>query len=198
MRNRAALPIALALASLLAGSSALATTVTNFTGSTLKGATGSLAIDDNLDGTHTVVWSIDLDGFDDASAIATGHTLLTHVAFKAFSSLDDVDLVDPSVGALSYPSNINGNCVASSPAGFVCVTLASPVLATAGGTYSVEFLVTGGVLATDEYSFRGKFGRSTGWVISESAPTGTEIPEPSAALVFGSGLLLVGARLRRR
>jgi hypothetical protein len=196
--KRIAAVVALAVASTLAGGSALATTVTNFTGPSLHGATGSLAITDLGAGSYTVVWSINLDTFDDADAIATGHTLLTHVAFKAFSSIDNVALDDPTVGALNYPSNINGSCAASSPAGFVCVTLANPVLATAGGTFDVTFDVTGGVLAKDEYSFRGKFGPRTGWVISESAPPGSEIPEPSAAIVFGSGLLLVGARLRRR
>jgi hypothetical protein len=163
-----------------------------FDGSSLHGATGELTITDTGPD-YSVVWSIDLTNFDDADAVATGHTLLTHVAFKAFTSISSVELDDPTVGNLAFPSNVsNAGCAASSPAGFVCVTLASPVLATAGGTYDVSFTVVG-VLNEGEVSYRGKFGPRNGWVISESFV----IPEPSAALIFGAGLLLVRTRIRR-
>jgi hypothetical protein len=70
--------------------------------------------------------------------------------------------------------------------------LASPVLATDNQIFSVQFYVTGD-LDLSGSSYRGKYGEGTGWVISEPA-----IPEPSAALVFGIGGLIIGRRAIRR
>lgn len=58
----------------------------------------------------------------------------------------------------------------------------------------IAFLVEGDLDLEGKISYRGKFGPATGWVISED--TGPAIPEPSAALVFGAGLLVLRSRLR--
>jgi hypothetical protein len=163
----------------------------------LHGATGALDIVGS-GSSYTVTWSMDFTGFDDAGAIATGHPYLTDVAFKAFSSISAVSLVDSTLGTLHYPSNVNnasdGCDIDDSPASFVCVVLDPIVDATTDGSFAAVFNVEG-TLATGEYSYRGKFGEADGWVISESGPP---IPEPSAALVFTIGSCLVGARCRRR
>ncbi len=149
------------------------------------------------DGTNSIVtWTIDTTGFDDADAIATNHRYLTDVAFK-ISGVTGVTLVDNSLGSLYYPSNVNqgsdGCDTDGSKAGFACLVLAAPVDATVDQVLSVQFNVTGSLDLRDS-SFRGKYGEGRGWVISESA---APIPEPSTALVFGIGALILGRRVAR-
>lgn len=162
----------------------------------LKGATGYLdfqAIDAD---TTKVVWGMDTSGFHDLAATKTDHTLLTHVAFKV-SGITSAELMDASLGLYSdvFPSSLsNGGCGLGSPSSFVCLTLANPIDATDDQLIEIAFLVEGSLDLDSSISYRGKFGPGTGWVISES--TGPAVPEPSAALVFGLGLLVLRSRLR--
>jgi hypothetical protein len=166
----------------------------------LHGASGSLSVEDLGGGNYKVIWEINTAGFTDAAAISTGHRYLTDVAFK-ISGVTGVSLVDGSLGTLYYESNINSasdGCVTGgSPAGFACVVLDPDIDATVDQIFSVEFMVTGNLDLGSSVAYRGKFGESEGWVISESSG-GPKIPEPSAALVFGVGALVVGSRSRRR
>lgn len=186
-----------ASALLLMGSAVQATTL-NFGGAadpSLKGTTGSLSVTDNGGGNFDVVWSMNFTGYQGS---VSNHPNLTHVAFKAFKSIGTVVLDNPSLGELDWPSNVsNGGC-ADPPqnAKMVCVTLTPAQSATGGGTFSAAFSVTGGVLKTDEWSYRGKFGPGNGWVISESATP--PIPEPTSAAVFALGALIAGGVLHRR
>jgi hypothetical protein len=171
-----------------------------FDGDSLHGSTGSLSITMTGVNTYDVVWTINTTGFDDDGAISTGNTELTHVVFKAFDDISAVSFVSATgitgteTAVPLYPARFNGTC-SEGPSGFVCLTLAAPQDMLADGkTYSYTFSVTG-ILAQDEWSYRGKFGPGTGWVISETAPP---IPEPTSAAVFGLGALIVGAALRRR
>ena len=176
--------------------SGIASAVT-ITGDSLHGATGELIIVDKGD-YSSVTWVIHTAGFDDADAALTGHTYLTDVAFK-IAGMTDVQLIDETLGSLYYASNVNqasdGCDSDGSKAGCACVTLDPMVLATTDQTFSVEFMVWGDLDLNASMSYRGKFGEGTGWVISES--TGTVVPEPSAALVFGIGALIVGRRASR-
>jgi hypothetical protein len=196
MKFRFALCLLLAV-SILAPLSA---TAIQITGDSLHGSTGSLTIIDN-GGNSTVIWSLDTTYFDDADAIATNHTYLTHVAFK-ISGMTSVALTPsiPPVGTLYYPSNINqgsnGCDTNGSNAGFACLTLASPVLATTNQTVSYSFIVGGNLDLSEPLSFRGKYGEGTGWVISETASS--PVPEPSAALLFMAGILVAGRRSLQR
>ena len=183
--------IALAAVLCYAGSAAAIAIV----GDSLHGASGDLAIIDN-GSDYTVIWSIDTTGFDDADAIATGHEYLTDVAFK-ISGMTGVSLVDATVGTLYYPTNINqgtdGCDTDGSSAGFACVSLDPVILATVDQVFSVAFTVEGDLHLSEAVSFRGKYGEGRGWIISENA-----IPEPSAALVFGIGAIILGRRSTRR
>lgn len=165
----------------------------------MHGSTGSLTVEDLGGGNFTVLWSIDFTNFDDADAIATGHEYLTNVGFKAFNKNSIITLDDLSIGTFYYPSNVsNGGCDTSSSASLACVTLNDPgILATGGGTFSVLFNVSNGTLLGEEsWSFRGKYGPDDGWVISENNNC-PPIPEPTAALIFGLGALVVGSASRR-
>jgi len=190
MRRFLTLAVAALFALTFGAFKAQATTI-DYTGSTLHGSTGSLTINDLGGGDFTVLWSIDFTGFvGDAT-----HQYLTNVSFKAFSS-GTISLDDASIGSLYYPSNVNnGGCDISSPSDSACVTLTPKIDATAGGTFSVLFNVSNGTLIDeDSWNFRGKYGDGNGWVISESAPP---VPEPTAALIFGLGALVVGSASRR-
>ncbi len=183
------LPLLAALAFL----TPLSASALSFTGDSLHGSIGELTIVDNGGGYSTVTWSLDTTNFDDADAIATGHTLLTDVAFK-ISGMTSVVLATSSDGVLYYPSNISsGGCnTIISNAGFACLDLEKPVLATYTHTISYSFIV-GGDLDLSDASFRGKYGEDSGWVISENGAS-APVPEPSAALLFMAGILAVGRR----
>lgn len=176
----------------------LSASALSFTGDSLHGSTGELTIVDNGGGSSTVTWSLDTTNFDDADAIATDHTFLTDVAFK-ISGMTSVMLapISSTAGVLYYSSNVNqatdGCDKDGSPAGFACLSLTNPVLATDNQTISYSFIVGGDLDLSEGVSFRGKYGLDTGWIISEknaSAP----VPEPSAALLFMAGILAVGRR----
>ncbi len=196
MTNRVFTGLITLAASLLFASGASAI---SFTGDSLYGSIGELTITDN--GANSIVtWSLDTTGFHDQLAIDTGHILLTDVAFK-ISGMTDVALHDDSadVGTLHFPYNISsasGGCTAKGfRADFACVTLDPAILATTDQVFSVYFLVEGDLNLDEEVSFRGKYGNDDGWVISENS--GSAVPEPSSALVFGLGALVVGMRSTR-
>lgn len=166
----------------------------------LHGASGALTITQSGAGSFDVTWSIDFDGFDVRGAERSGHTLLSDIGFKAFSSisvvsLDSIDWSQSTTGTLIPSGRLsNAGCTGPSRAAFVCVTdLAPDVDATMGGLFEAHFSVEG-ELAMDEWSYRGKFGPENGWVISESS---SPIPEPQAALVYGLGLAVAARRFAR-
>jgi hypothetical protein len=199
-RNRWIALLAGLTVALLAASGAHAMTMV-FGGAddpSLKGTTGSLSITETASaGTYDVVWQMNFDGY---TGSVDDHQYLTHIAFKAFNNVtavsygvDGIDWTSPVDGALAFPSNVNNaGCKDKSDAEMVCVTLDPMVDATQGGIITADFVVTGDLL--EDWSYRGKFGPESGWVISESGSSA--VPEPSAALVFGAGLIAVGCRFR--
>jgi hypothetical protein len=201
-RNRWTSLIAALAVALLAASGAQAMTM-DFGGAddpSLKGTTGSLTITETATaGTFDAAWQMKFDGY---LGSVGNHQYLTHIALKAFNNVtavsygvDGIEWTSPVDGALAFPSNVNnGGCKDDSKASMICVTLDPMVDATQGGTITANFVVTGDLL--DEWSYRGKFGTESGWVISESSSGSSAVPEPSAALVFGAGLIAVGSRFR--
>jgi len=118
----------------LMNSSASALTIT---GDSLHGAVGDLSIT-MIGGDQIVTWSIDTTGFDDADALATGHTYLTHVDFRIHGMTSVTFLngssFDSTIGTLIYPSVLNSGQqnrdADGSPAGFACVVLDPKIMAT--------------------------------------------------------------------
>lgn len=201
---------ALALILAMAGpANALSMTYGGAGDPSLKGTTGSLTIDETSagSGVYTVEWHMDFAGYEGEVG---DHQYLTNIAFKSFTSVssasvDSIDWILPGdSGTIGwsggvFPSNVNGGgCSDGSSANMVCITLAgSGYDATLGGSITATFTISGTVM--DEWSYRGKFGGESGWVISEpGGSAGEPVPEPSAALIFGLGALLVTASSSRR
>ena len=193
--------ICLAVVFSAASGQAMTTTFGGAGDPSLHGTTGSLTVTEaGAAGNYDVAWSMDFEGFEGSVG---NHQFLTHVAFKAFTSISAVtlDSIDWTSATgivesddLLYSSNVNnGGCDAGSNAGFVCATLNPPVDATMDGVFTANFSVMGDVDLSG-WSYRGKFGSENGWVISESS---NPVPEPSAALVFGLGIAMVGWRARK-
>ena len=86
-------------------------------------------------------------------------------------------------------------CTDGPDSGLSCIHIEAPDLNALGGDlYSFYFEYTGEVVYGGDVAYRGKFGPGPGFVISES---GSAVPEPTAAVVFGIGMLIVGSRSRR-
>jgi hypothetical protein len=184
---------------MLVGGIAQATTI-DYTGSSLKGSEGSLAITSTGNaGQYQVTWSLDTTGF----AGDADHTVLQSLGFKAFTDITSVSVVSggPS-GTLSWYSGISNstpNCSPSgaSPVGFVCFNLNPDVSATSDLTITKSFLVQGKLDDSLAWTFKGKYGTGNGWVISEQASGAPAVPEPTSAAVFGAGMLTVAAAMRK-
>jgi hypothetical protein len=194
------LRIALILSLMLVGGVAQATTI-EYTGSSLKGSEGSLAIvSTGSADQYQVTWSLDTTNF----AADADHTVLQSLGFKAFTDITSVSVVSggPS-GTLYWYSGISNstpNCGVSgaTPVGFVCFDLNPDVSATSDLTITKSFIVQGKLDDSLAWTFKGKYGTGNGWVISEQAPGAPAVPEPTAAAVFGAGLMTVSAAMRRR
>jgi len=85
----------------------------------------------------------------------------------------------------------------------VCSTAKSNFLdMSGGGVFVWKFRVVGGTeLPTSDWHFSGQWtdglGAASGNIISVGAPGSASVPEPTAALLFGVGTLVVGGSLRR-
>jgi hypothetical protein len=62
-----------------------------------------------------------------------------------------------------------------------------------GGALEVEFVITGETIAVGSYVIRDKWG-----VVALGGALGPVVPEPSAPLLFGVGLMIAGTAARRR
>jgi len=162
-----------------------------------RGSTLMLSVEDNMDGTWTVLQSIDSTDFDE---VRLG---LNQVGFKAIKDWTSADLVmAPTAGwldpALEAATSANNLCKNGTSSDKVCTYGFTDI--TTDDTYTWEFLVTGGTLLdTADWHWGGQYanqaGPTSGKIISASLPP---VPEPNAAILFGLGALIVGAGLRRR
>ncbi len=193
------LRIALVLSLMLAGATAQATTI-DYTGSSLQGSEGSLAITSTGNaGQYQVTWRLDTTHFiGDAD-----HTVLQSLGFKAFTDITSVSVdsggPDGTLYWYSGISNSTPNCGPSgaAPVGFVCFNLTPDVSATSDLTITKSFIVQGKLDDTLAWTFKGKYGTGNGWVISEQASGTPPVPEPTSAAVFGAGMLTVASAMRK-
>jgi hypothetical protein len=182
-----------------------ASAATIFETGTFHGATGSISVTDDY-----VIWKIDLTDYYDDSA--KDHSYLTDVGLKiegiTITSFDYTLGTAADQGWTNDPMNpdypthqfyaggsIGGaGCTGSPDSGLSCLHIIKDLNALGGDSYSFYFKYTGEVVYGGDVSYRGKFGTGEGFVISES---GSAVPEPTAAVVFGIGMLIVGSRSRR-
>ena len=170
-----------------------------------NGADVTLNVMNNGDGTFTVLYSFDTTDYN-----GPGDNLI-QVGFKAIQGYTDADLVSVSHGSVSdwslavtAPINSNGSPCSAGGNGTdkVCIYALDNLLsANADQTYVFEFLITGGSeMDDDDWHFGGQWGDTSpdrGQILSDEKDA-PPIPEPSAALLFGIGVVTVGRSLRRR
>ncbi len=159
-----------------------------------QGSTLRLDVQD-LGGTFSVSLTIDTTGY---TGTRSG---LNQVGFKAVQGWSGATLDSaPSAGwadpveAVTSSNNLCENGTSSDKVctyGFVDVT--------GGGAFTWEFTLTGGsLLPVSDWHIGGQYadaaGPARGQIISASAAA---VPEPSAALAFALGGLVVAAALRR-
>lgn len=163
-----------------------------------QGVTGSLSIVDE-GGSFSVTLTLNSDGY-------TGdRTGFNQVGFGGISGWTSVSLVSSPLStttAWSAPveanTSSNSLCTTGTSSDKIC-THGFAVIA-GGGDHVWKFTVVGGTLKTGEDAwhigaqFANAAGTARGQIISES---GTPIPEPSAALVFGLCAALVARATRR-
>lgn len=200
MRWLSPLLLGLALVGLAGSARALSFDLAPGCGS-CDGITGSLDITDN-GGSFSVTLTLNSDGY------SGGLGGFNQVGFGAIQGWSSVSLVSSPVSTTTAWSNpveavtaANDLCTKGTSSDKVCTHGFADI--TGGGDHVWEFTVTGGTLKLGpdaEWHIGAQFanaaGPAAGKIISEEGSPGPAIPEPSAALVFGVGALLV-ARMRR-
>lgn len=133
---------------------------------------------------------------DTSVPFTVGATTLVDINFKVTNDALSPTLISgPSVGLLDGP--LTGAGCSGTNGGFICGDL-SPDLAVGGVyTWKVQFGATS-LISQDEWHVGARYtapGKTKGWVISEVA--GSPVPEPSAALIFGLGMVVAGSCVKR-
>jgi hypothetical protein len=169
-----------------------------------KGSDLTLSVDDNGDGTFTVKYTFDTTGYNDQ------FIGLSQVGFKVITGWTDADLISAPGGLGNWsdvfeaPVTSSGSpcSVGGDSTDKICIYAKNSIFdVRPNGTYTWEFTITGGtLLPTSDWHFGGQWCDTTtdcnGQIISTGASS-TPVPEPTAALLFGAGTLVVGHSLRR-
>lgn len=205
MRILQSLVAGLALLSFATGAQALTVYLPDAC-ETCRGLTGSLEIND-LGGSFSVKLTLNSDGYTGADGDKP-RSGINQVGFGGLGGWSDVSLVsspitattafsDPvpspiSAAGLCAPENAGGGKVCTH--GFVDIT--------GGGDFVWEFNVVGGTLKETPWHIGAQFANSAeaarGWILSEDGSASSPIPEPTAALLFGAGVLAASRSGRRR
>lgn len=192
---------------LLAGSSQAVTSLTldDCDVDGCRGAELTLSVDEQADGSYLVTYTINTDGLDDANDKFTG---LNQIGFLTIKDWETVELLSAPNGVENWSDpteavvSSNGSlCAPGETTDKVCILAENEFLdMSGGGDYTWTFKLTGStVLSTEEWHFSGQWSNDIGPARGNVISTGSSaIPEPSAALLFGAGALVVGRHLRRR
>jgi hypothetical protein len=169
-----------------------------------RGSTLSLSVEAAGDG-FDVIYTIDTTNYTGAG-VRSGFNQIGFKAIQGWTS-GTVDVapagwVTGSSSNAIIPSNIkaNSHCEGSSNNDFACIYGFVNIVDNPG-EYTWNFHFVGGTLMTDtsEWNLSGQYAdggaRTPGWIISASS---APIPEPTAALLFGLGAILVTRRAQRR
>ena len=134
---------------------------------------------------------------DTSVPFSVGATTLVDMNFKVANDYLSPTVVTGPTGILGE-GPLTGSGCSGTNGSFVCLDLA-PTLAVGGVyTWQIRFGATS-LLAASEWHVGARYtapDKSRGWVISETA--GSAVPEPSAVLVFGFGMVVAGSVVRRR
>ena len=198
MRTLRSLLAGLALLSFAGGAQALTVGLPDPCES-CKGLTGSLEIVD-LGGSFSVKLTLNSDGYT-GGATRTG---LNQVGFGGIGGWSSVSLVSaPTAGwaaPVGAPTSSNSLCTNGVGGGKVCTH--GFVAITGGGDFVWEFNVVGGTLKDTPWHIGAQFakeaGPTQGWILSEEGSPSSPIPEPTAALLFGVGVLAAARSGNRR
>lgn len=198
MRNLRSLVAGLALLTFVRGAQALTVDLPDPCES-CRGLTGSLEVVD-LGGSFSVRLTLNSDGYTDG-ATRTG---INQVGFGGIGEWSDVSLVSaPTAGwadPVGAPTSSNALCDNGSGGGKVCTH--GFVAITGGGDFVWEFSVVGGTLRDTPWHIGAQFadqaGPARGWILSEEGSSSSPIPEPTAALLFGLGVLATARSAYRR
>jgi hypothetical protein len=168
-----------------------------------EGATLFLSVQEEAGGSWLVTYTINTDNY-------TGdRNGFNQIGFKAISGWTTGTVLSAPAGSLTnwnpvYDDPIASNSLCDTSSGDtdkVCVF--GFVDITAGGDYTWTFRIDDGTLIEDEWHLGAQYayqsGRARGKIIShDGSPSDTPtVPEPTAALLFGLGALLVGRRSAR-
>jgi hypothetical protein len=164
------------------------------------GASLKITIDDVGNDMFLVEYTVITDGTQERDG-------LSQIGFLAIKDWDDAELLEAPNGLsewsdpVSAPVNANSSCsnVSKKHNKKLCIY---GYVDTEKGEYTWKFKFTGGyIVAEEDIHFGGEWadgpGPTQGKIISANLP-GAAVPEPSAALVFALGTLIVGSRLKRR
>jgi hypothetical protein len=187
---------------------ALAGTITEYTlddcdDQGCDGASLKIMFDDIGNDMVIVEYSVITDGTQERDG-------LNQIGFLGIKNWDSAELLAAPNGVsewsdpVSAPVNANSSCSnVKSNGGKKKLCIHGYVDTTKPGEYTWKFKITGGyIVGEDDIHFGGQWanaaGPTSGKVISANLPGGAAVPEPSAALVFALGTLIVGSRLKRR
>jgi hypothetical protein len=162
-----------------------------------EGSTLYLSVEEEAGGTWLVTYTINTDNY-------TGDLAgFNQIGFKAIQDWTSGTVVTQPAGSIGdwnpvFEAPIHSNSLCDPNSGntsMVCVT--DFVDITGGGDYTWTFRLEGGTLMdTSEWHLGAQYAggpwRSTGHIIS------AQVPEPTAAMLFGLGAILVTRRVRRR
>jgi hypothetical protein len=166
-----------------------------------EGSTLYLSVQEEVGGSWFVTYTINTDNYTGSLAgfnqigfkAVSGWTTGTVLSSPVGSVTDWNPVFESPIASNSLCEKTNGNTSKVCVAGFVNVT--------GGGDYTWTFRIDDGQLITDTSEWHlgaqyanGRF-RSTGHLISTDAQP---VPEPTAAVLFGLGALLVTRSMRRR
>jgi len=169
------------------------------------GSTITLSVDDDGgSGNWLVTYTINTDNYtgNDAGLNQVGFSAIDGwtsgtVLTSPVGSLTDWNpVIESPISANSLCDHTNGNTDKVCVSGFVNIE--------AGGDYTWTFLIEGGTLIEDtsQWHLGGQYAngwfRSPGDVISTDGGGTPPVPEPTGAVLFGLGALLVTRSVRRR
>lgn len=133
---------------------------------------------------------------DTSVPFSVGATTLVDINIKVANDYLSPTVVSGPGGALGE-GPLTGSGCGGTNGSFVCLDL-SPTLAVGGVyTWKIQFGATS-LLDSSEWHVGARYtapNKPRGWVISETV--GSPVPEPSAALIFGLGMVVAGSVARR-